>query len=85
MQPIYALIKQSGLLPNVRVGEYRWVTGMGVAKAIEDDLASQYLLGFYPGGTTVDRVHRIDVQLTRNNRRLRVKTLREEYSLKQKS
>jgi VWFA-related protein len=56
-----------------------------VFKAIEDDLASQYLLGFYPGGTTVDRVHRIDVQLTRNNRRLRVKTLRAEYSLKQKS
>lgn len=41
MQPIYALIKQSGLLPNVRVGEYRWVTGMGVAKAIDDELIQE--------------------------------------------
>jgi VWFA-related protein len=54
-----------------------------VFKAIQDDLASQYLLGFYPGAATDDRIHRIDVQLTRNRRRFRVKTLRDEYRLKQ--
>ena len=54
-----------------------------VFKSIEDDLASQYLLGFYPGDAVRDgRVHRIEVQLARNNQRFRVKTLRDEYSLK---
>ena len=55
-----------------------------VFKAIEDDLASQYLLGFYAGEAAHDgRVHRIEVQLARNNRRLRAKTFRGEYRMKQ--
>ncbi len=36
--PIYAQIKTAGLLPNVRVGEYRWVTGSGVSNAISNGL-----------------------------------------------
>lgn len=36
--PIYVLVKQDGVLPNVRVGEYRWVTGSGVESAIESGL-----------------------------------------------
>ena len=54
-----------------------------VFKSIEDDLASQYLLGFYPGEAVRDgRVHRIEVQLARNDHRLRVKAFRDVYSLK---
>lgn len=55
-----------------------------VFKSIEDDLASQYLLGFYPGDAVRDgRVHRIEVEMARNNRQFHVKTFRDEYSLKQ--
>ena len=54
-----------------------------VFKSIEEDLASQYLLGFYPEEASRDgRWHHIEVNLTKNARSYRVKTLREEYSLK---
>jgi Ca-activated chloride channel family protein len=69
---------KSALDPNARYDL------TSVFKAIEEDLASQYVLGFYAGDAGHDgRVHRVDVQLARNNRRLRVKTLRDEYTLKQ--
>jgi Ca-activated chloride channel family protein len=54
-----------------------------VFKAIEDDLASQYLLGFYPDKTNSEaQVHRIAVELKKKTRGYRVKTLRDSYSLK---
>lgn len=34
--PIYAQVKADGILPNVRVGEYRWVTGTGVTQAVDN-------------------------------------------------
>jgi VWFA-related protein len=53
-----------------------------VFKAIEEDLASQYLLGFYPDAAVSDvRVHRIAVELKKKPRGYRLKTLRETYSL----
>ena len=52
-----------------------------VFKAIEADLRAQYVLGYYPGETARDgRFHRIQVSLTRTDRRkLRVRLLREGY------
>ena len=52
-------------------------------KAIEEDLASQYLLGFYPtaGGSDL-HLHRIAVELKKKTRGYRVKALRESYSLR---
>jgi VWFA-related protein len=54
-----------------------------IFKAIEDDLAGQYLLGFYPDEASRNsQPHRIEVQLkAANNRTLRVKSLRESYVL----
>ena len=55
-----------------------------VFKAIEEDLAGQYLLGFYPDDFSRDvGRHPIEVNLKKDVRRYRVKTLREEYSLRQ--
>ena len=53
-----------------------------VFQAIAQDLASQYLLGFYPDKTTGNgRRHTIEVTLTNNPRKYRVRTLRQEYNL----
>lgn len=55
-----------------------------VFMAIEQDLASQYLLGFYPGKAPGDgRRHTIEVNLAHNSRKYRVRTLRQDYSLAQ--
>jgi Ca-activated chloride channel homolog len=55
-----------------------------VFKAIEEDLAGQYLLGFYPDEFSRDvGRHPIEVKLIKNVRKYRVKTLREEYGLMQ--
>ncbi|MEP6706792.1 MAG: VWA domain-containing protein [Pyrinomonadaceae bacterium] len=55
-----------------------------VFKAIEEDLAGQYVLGFYPDDSSRDvGPHPVAVNLTTNVRKYRVKTLREEYRLKQ--
>jgi Ca-activated chloride channel family protein len=54
-----------------------------VFKAIEEDLASQYLLGFYPtAGESEVHSHRIEVELKKKTRGYRVKALRESYSLR---
>src|SRR6266516_725106 len=55
-----------------------------VFKAIEEDLAGQYLLGFYPDDFPrhVGK-HSIQVNLVKHLRNYRVKTLREEYTLGQ--
>ena len=55
-----------------------------VFRVIEEDLQSQYVLGYYPGEAALDgRFHRIAVGLTsRNNRKLRVRPLREGYILR---
>jgi Ca-activated chloride channel family protein len=55
-----------------------------VFKAIEDDLQSQYVLGYYPGEAARDAsFHRIEISLTpRDKRKLRVRSLREGYILK---
>jgi len=54
-----------------------------VFKAIEADLASQYLLGFYPNTDAATAgLHRIAVELKHNGRGYRIKTLRENYNLK---
>jgi Ca-activated chloride channel family protein len=55
-----------------------------VFKAIEEDLQSQYVLGYYPGEAARDgRSHRIEISLTsRDKRKLRVRSLREGYRLK---
>ena len=53
-----------------------------VFKAIEDDLASQYLLGFYPDAAQSNtRQHRIAVELRGKPRGYRLKILRDSYSL----
>jgi Ca-activated chloride channel homolog len=53
-----------------------------VFKAIEEDLASQYLLGFYPDATGSNvRLHHLEVALRKQLRGYRVKALRESYSL----
>jgi Ca-activated chloride channel family protein len=56
-----------------------------VFKMIEEDLRGQYVLGFYPDDASRDaRVHRLSVSLrARSNRQLRVRQLREGYTLKQ--
>lgn len=58
-----------------------------VFKAIEEDLQGQYVLGYYPGEASRDAsFHRIDIGLTsRDNRGLRVRSLREGYILKSSS
>lgn len=55
-----------------------------VFQAIEDDLRGQYLLGYYPAEVARDNLaHRIEVSLAGgNNKRLRVRTLRSGYVLK---
>jgi Ca-activated chloride channel family protein len=56
-----------------------------VFKAIEEDLQSQYVLGYYPGEAARQSAafHRIEIGLTsRDNRGLRVRSLREGYILK---
>ncbi len=54
-----------------------------VFSAIEEDLASQYLLGFYPTRSeSVGPKHRIDVELKNRARGYRVKALRDSYNLK---
>jgi len=53
-----------------------------VFKAIEEDLAGQYLLGFYPDELSRDgRGRRLEVSIVRNVHSYRVKTLREGYRL----
>lgn len=56
-----------------------------VFRAIEEDLQGQYVLGYYPDDAAREAsLHRIEINLTRRNeRRLRVQSLREGYSLKQ--
>jgi Ca-activated chloride channel family protein len=55
-----------------------------VFRAIEEDLRSQYVLGFYPGETSRDgQIHRLAASLSRSkNSKLRVSQLRTSYSLK---
>lgn len=48
--PIYALVKQNGVLPGVPVGQYRWVTGTGVSAAVEEGLIIE-------SGVTPNRAH----------------------------
>lgn len=57
-----------------------------VFKAIEEDLASQYLLGFYPNEAIRDgSFHRLHVEVSVGARRkLNVKTLREGFILKER-
>lgn len=52
--------------------------------SIEEDLRSQYVLGYYPDESARDAAfHRIEINLTsRDNRKLRVRSLREGYNLK---
>ncbi len=54
-----------------------------VFKSIEEDLRSQFVLGYYPGEEARDRkFHRVEVVLTsRSNRKLRVRSLRDGYIL----
>ncbi|HUE83563.1 MAG TPA: VWA domain-containing protein [Pyrinomonadaceae bacterium] len=56
-----------------------------VFNAIEEDLAGQYLLGFYPVDESRDgRFHPLQVEIATNSKRkLKVKTLREGFILKQ--
>lgn len=55
-----------------------------VFKAIEEDLGGQYVIGYYPGeGARDARPHRIEITLASRNRKLRVRSLRESYILKQ--
>ncbi|MDX6445074.1 MAG: Ca-activated chloride channel [Blastocatellia bacterium] len=52
-----------------------------VFAAIEDDLRSQYMIGFYPGDAARDgRPHRVSV--SPSNRKLKVHQLRTSYSLR---
>lgn len=55
-----------------------------VFKAIEEDLQGQYVVGFYPDDASRDnRFHRLSISLTaRSNRSLRVRQLREGFTLK---
>lgn len=54
-----------------------------VFKAIEEDLNGQYVLGYYPGEAARDgHFHRIEINLSSRNRKLRVRALREGYILK---
>lgn len=54
-----------------------------IFQAIAEDIQGQYLLGYYPtNGMRDNRFHRIQVNLSRPaNRKLRVHTLREGYTL----
>ena len=54
-----------------------------VFKSIEEDLAGQYLLGFYPDEASRDgRFHRVEVDInSHSGRKLRVRQLREGYVL----
>jgi Ca-activated chloride channel homolog len=56
-----------------------------VFQAIEEDLQGQYVLGYYPDEAARNiALHRIEISMTtREGRKLRVRTLREEYNLKQ--
>lgn len=56
-----------------------------VFKSIEEDLQAQYVVGFYPNEAARNgQFHRIEIDLaTRDKRKLRVRTLREGYILKQ--
>ena len=56
-----------------------------VFSAIEEDLQGQYVLGYYPADAARSPgLHRIEISLTkRNQQKLRVHALREEYNLKQ--
>lgn len=55
-----------------------------IFKAIEEDLRGQYVLGFYPDDASRDnRFHRLSISLNaRQHRNLRVRQLREGYTLK---
>jgi Ca-activated chloride channel homolog len=65
----------SALNPNARVDL------TPVFAAIEDDLRSQYVIGFYPGEASRDGTpHRVAVSAA--NRKLKIHQLRTEYSLK---
>lgn len=54
-----------------------------IFKAIEEDLASQYLLGFYPDETMRDGgLHRIKIEVAeRSKQKLHVSPLREDFAL----
>jgi VWFA-related protein len=56
-----------------------------VFKAIGEDLAGQYLLGFYPEAEARDGIaHRLGIYLTnKHTKSYRVRTLREEYIVKE--
>jgi Ca-activated chloride channel homolog len=55
-----------------------------IFKAIEEDLQGQYVLGFYPDEASRDaRFHRLSINLSApRNRQLRVRQLREGFTLK---
>lgn len=69
---------QSALIPNAPVDL------TPVFAAIEEDLHSQYVLGFYPGETSRDgRMHQISISLAGTGHgKFRIRQLRTTYSLK---
>ncbi len=67
---------------NSALDPHRQVDLGPVFTAIEKDLASQYLIGFYPAeGARDGRPHKIEITLRENNRKYRVQTLKQEYKL----
>lgn len=68
---------QAALTPNAPVDL------TSVFTAIEEDLRSQYVLGFYPGETSRDgQSHRVAISMSKSNKKFRVRQLRMNYSLK---
>ena len=54
-----------------------------VFAAIEEDLRSQYVIGFYPGEAARDgKPHKLSVEMVRRSNNVRVKMVRSEYSLR---
>ena len=54
-----------------------------VFAGIEEDLRSQYVIGFYPGKASRDgRSHKLSVELVRKLHGVRVKMVRSEYRLR---
>jgi Ca-activated chloride channel family protein len=67
----------SALNPNARVDL------TPVFAAIEEDLRSQYVIGFYPAEASRDgKPHRVSVELASRSHNVRVKMNRREYSLR---
>ena len=57
-----------------------------IFKAIEEDLAGQYLIGFYPDDAFRDgRPHKIELSSIKDGRERRINNLRHEFSVQQNS